>query len=76
MIKTQYTISDENRIKPGIGESTRVLLRRVPDIILLRDRHDNAVVHLKVLAAEKQVPLVYQEDLAYRAVALIKDVTV
>jgi hypothetical protein len=76
MIKSQYTISDENRIKPGIGESTRVLLRRVPDIILLRACDDNAVAHLKILAAEKQVSVVYQADLTYRAVALIKDVTV
>ncbi len=74
-IKAHYGISDENRIKPGIGESTRVLLRRVPDIILLRDESDNAVAHLKVLAAEKQVSLVYQADLPYQAVALIKDVT-
>ena len=73
--KAQYQISDENRIKPGIGESTRVLLRRVPDIILLRDQHDPAVAHLNVLATEKQVPLVYQADLPYCAVALIKDVT-
>ncbi|NOQ17501.1 MAG: hypothetical protein GQ581_10620 [Methyloprofundus sp.] len=75
IIKDQYHISDENRIKPGIGESTRVLLRRVPDIILLRDPDDNAVAHLKVLAAEKQVLLVHQADLPYQAVALIKDVT-
>ncbi len=74
-IKEQYGISDANRIKPGIGEATRVLLRRVPDIILLRDELDNAVAHLKVLAAEKHVPLIYQTDLPYRAVALIKDVT-
>jgi len=71
----QYNISDANRIKPGIGESTRVLLRRVPDIILLRDKQDSAVAHLQALAAEKQVRCLYQEDLPYRAVALIKDVT-
>lgn len=71
----QYQISDANRIKPGIGESTRVLLRRVPDIILLRDKQDSAVTHLQALAAEKQVRCVYQADLPYRAVALIKDVT-
>jgi len=74
-IKNQYQISDENRIKPGVGEATRVLLRRVPDLVLLRDKSDVAVAHLRVLAKEKQVAIVYQPDLAYRAVSLIKDVS-
>ncbi len=75
-IKNKYHISNENRIKPGIGESTRVLLRRVPDLIILRDRYDSSVTHLKVLAKEKQVTINYQADLPYRAVALIKDLTI
>ncbi len=74
-MKAAYHISDENRIKPGIGESTRVLLRRVPDIILLRNTNDVAIRHLQRLATEKHVPLCYQADLPYRAVALIKDVS-
>ena len=73
--KSNYQISHENRIKPGIGESTRVLLRRVPDIILLKDKQDKAVAHLQALALEKHVAIIYQADLPYRAVALIKDVT-
>ncbi|MDF1582232.1 MAG: cysteine protease StiP family protein [Methyloprofundus sp.] len=74
-LKQQYQISDENRIKPGIGEATRVLLRRVPDLVLLRDKDDAAVVHLSILAKEKQVTVQYQADLPYRAVSLIKDVS-
>ncbi len=74
-IKQQYQVSDENRIKPGIGEATRVLLRRVPDLVLLRDKDDAAVEHLSILAKEKQVTVLYQADLPYRAVSLIKDVS-
>jgi hypothetical protein len=74
-IKQEYKVSDENRIKPGIGEATRVLLRRVPDLVLLRDKDDAAVVHLSILAKEKQVAVLYQADLPYRAVSLIKDVS-
>ncbi|MCF7970226.1 MAG: cysteine protease StiP family protein [Methylococcaceae bacterium] len=74
-IKQQYKISDENKIKPGIGEATRVLLRRVPDLVLLRDKDDMAVAHLSILAKEKQVTVLYQADLPYRAVSLIKDVS-
>jgi len=74
-LKQQHQISDENRIKPGIGEATRVLLRRVPDLVLLRDKDDAAVAHLSILAKEKQVTVLYQADLPYRAVSLIKDVS-
>lgn len=32
-----YKISDVNLIKPGVGETTKVLLRRVPWMILVND---------------------------------------
>lgn len=73
-IKREYGVTDENRVKPGIGEATRVLLRRVPDLLLLRDENDSAVTHLKVLAKEKQVSITYDKTLPYRAVSLIKEV--
>ncbi len=74
-VKQRYGVTDKNRVKPGVGEATRVLLRRVPDLLLLRDEQDLAVAHLKVLAQEKQVPIIYEKNLPYRAVSLIKEVT-
>lgn len=74
-IRRDHGVMDENRVKPGVGEATRVLLRRVPDLLLLRDEHDLAIAHLKVLAQEKHVPIVYDANLPYRAVSLIKEVT-
>jgi len=74
-MRRDYGVVDENRVKPGVGEATRVLLRRVPDVLLLRDRQDSAVAHLQVLAQEKQVAIVYDKNLPYRAVSLIKEVT-
>ena len=74
-VKRDYGVVDENRVKPGIGEATRVLLRRIPDLLLLRDENDIAVAHLKVLAVEKQVSIIVDNDLPYRAVSLIKEVS-
>ena len=74
-VKRDYGIVDKNRIKPGIGEATRVLLRRIPDLLLLRDEQDIATAHLKTLAQEKNVPVIYTANLPYRAVSLIKEVT-
>ena len=59
-------------IKPGIGEATRVLLRRVPRLLVLRDPDAPDVAHLNVLATEKSVPLIVDADLPYQAVSLIQ----
>jgi hypothetical protein len=68
----QHRVTDVNLIKPGIGEATRVLLRRVPRLLLLRDPDAPDVAHLKVLATEKSVPLTVDADLPYQAVSLIQ----
>lgn len=68
----RYGIDDVNLIKPGIGEATRVLLRRVPRAVVLREPDAPEVAHLKVLAAEKDVPIAIDLDLPYRAVSLIR----
>jgi hypothetical protein len=45
-------VSDVNRIKPGIAEATRALLRRVPDRLFLADATDPDLDHLRRLATE------------------------
>lgn len=50
-----YDIADRNRIKPGLAESTRALLRRVPYRLLVRDRADPAVRSLMHLADQRGV---------------------
>lgn len=69
-----HGIHDANLVKPGIGEATRVLLRRVPDLLLVRDRAAEEVRHLLVLADEKSVPVREMPDLSYKAVSLIRRV--
>jgi hypothetical protein len=73
-IMEKYSISDINRIKPGIAEATRVLLRRVPDQLLIRSLEDENVAHLKRLAYEKNIPVTEVKDMPFGACALIKDV--
>lgn len=63
---------DRNRIKPGIGEATRALLRRVPERLFVRDRHARDVRHLMSLAAERGVAVEVDPDLPYGACAVIK----
>ena len=73
-IMQKYAIHQVNFVKPGIGEATRVMLRRVPQLLLLRNQHAAAVQHLCRLATEKNVPIAIDAHLPYQAVALIKDI--
>ncbi|MEC5163057.1 MULTISPECIES: cysteine protease StiP family protein [unclassified Janthinobacterium] len=68
----RYGIDDVNLVKPGIGEATRVLLRRVPQRLIVRDADAPDVAHLCLLAAEKSIPLTIDATLPYQAAALIR----
>jgi hypothetical protein len=73
-LRARFGIADENFIKPGIGEATRVLLRRVPEQVIVRDGQAPDVAHLLQLAHEKQVRWTTEPALPYRAVSLIKGI--
>jgi hypothetical protein len=68
----QHGIHDVNLVKPGIGEATRVLLRRKPRLLIVRDADAPEVAHLLLLAQEKNVPLMVDRALPYHAVSLIR----
>lgn len=67
-----YAVTDLNRIKPGIAEATRAILRRVPDLLLVRDRADPEIQHMLHLAAESGVAVEERDLDAYRAATIIK----
>ena len=68
-IAGHFGITDVNMVKPGIGETTRVLLRRVPWRVLVAEgcREDPALHHLLTLAKEKKVPVEYYPLRHYKA---------
>ncbi|MDD5319879.1 MAG: tellurite-like stress resistance cysteine protease StiP [Methylococcales bacterium] len=70
----RYGISHHNYIKPGIGEATRVLLRREAQLLLLQDLDSEATRHLRWLAESRSIPVAVITELPYRAVALIKEI--
>ncbi len=68
-----HDIADRNRIKPGIAEATRALLRRLPDRLLVRDEGDPDVRHLLLLAGESGLEVGrLPRDTRYRAVTIIR----
>jgi hypothetical protein len=72
-ISGRYGISQYNYIKPGIGEATRVLLRREARVLLLQDSDCEATRHLRWLAESRSIPIDIFPDLPYQAVALINE---
>lgn len=75
-IAAQFDIGDINFIKPGIGETTRVLLRRVPWKVLIQQesKSDEALNHIYRLAEEKGVPVAYYPLQHYKACGIIKKI--
>ncbi|SJM95772.1 cysteine protease StiP domain-containing protein [Crenothrix polyspora] len=73
-ITERYGVRHHNYIKPGIGEATRVLLRRKARLLLLRESHNTATQHLRWLAQTKSIPVDVRSDLPYQAAALIQEV--
>ncbi|MER5543079.1 phosphoribosyltransferase [Streptomyces sp. NPDC002589] len=70
-ISEEYGIHDVNLVKPGVGETTRVLLRRVPWKILARKGAGADLDHVRLLAEQRGVPVVEVGELPYTCVGLI-----
>ena len=73
-IAAEHGITDVNLVKPGVGETTRVLLRRVPWQVLVRPDRAEDLRHVVALAQARGVPLVEVPDLPYSCVGLIRPV--
>jgi adenine/guanine phosphoribosyltransferase-like PRPP-binding protein len=71
-VSREQGIGDVNLVKPGVGETTRVLLRRVPWKVLVAADADPAdLVHIRHLAAERGVPVESVRGLPYSCMGLI-----
>lgn len=73
-IAKEFNIDDLNLIKPSLGEATRVLLRRKPWKLLIKDLHHPKVKHLLLLAKEKEVEIVHYPSMNYLACGIIKKI--
>nr|WP_269777953.1 cysteine protease StiP family protein [Tepiditoga spiralis] len=71
-IEKEFKVTNRNFIKPGIGETTRVLLRRIPDIILVNNYKDEDLEHIFILAKEKKVKVIEYPLRGYKCCGIIK----
>jgi hypothetical protein len=72
-IANRFEVDNLNRIKPGIAEATRAILRRMPERVFVSSTNDpdlNAILHL---ADKTGVEIEVNPNIApYRAVTLIR----
>lgn len=72
-IMRDHSVTDVNRVKPGIAEATRAILRRVPDAVHVRDLDDVDTLHVVHLARDAGIPIgTLPNDCPYRAVTVIR----
>jgi len=71
-IQRDYGIDDVNLVKPGVGETSRVLLRRVPWKILVDDPANPNLAPILLLAADRGVPVETYPGLTYSCCGIIK----
>lgn len=69
----EYGVDDINLIKPGLGETSRVLLRRVPDLVLVsKSAKPEELEIILELAKERNVPVKEVDMKHYKACGIIK----
>ncbi len=73
LIQEKFGIDNQNFIKPGVGETTRVLLRRVPWKILVNPNFPNDLTHILLLAKERNVAVEEFTEMSYSCCGIIKE---
>lgn len=72
LMLARHHLTDRNRIKLGIGETVRVLLRRMPHVIWLGSQANPSDADLiRRLASLRDVPVNTDESLPFDAIAVI-----
>jgi hypothetical protein len=66
-----YKISNRNYFKPGLGETTRMLIRRNPDYIIINEHYLSSLEHILLLSNLKNIKILVQNDMPVPCVGII-----
>ncbi|MBP3916046.1 cysteine protease StiP domain-containing protein [Clostridium sp.] len=72
-IRELYDVNNINNIKLSVGESARVLLRRDPRVVLVKNKSDKNIEHILKLAEEKGVKIIEYKDSDYNCISIINE---
>jgi hypothetical protein len=71
-LQAEFGLPDWHLVKPSVGETTRVLLRRLPWKVLVRPDRRDALRHVLMLAEARGVPVIDHADMPYSCVGLVQ----
>jgi hypothetical protein len=71
-LQARFDLPSIHLVKPGVGEATRVLIRRLPWKLLIHPDRSDQFAHLLVLAEERGVPVEEYRDMSYSCVGLVR----
>lgn len=71
-LQVELGLPSVNLVKPGVGETTRVLLRRVPWRVVVAPGREQDLRHVRLLAEDRGVPVVEDPSLPYSCVGIIR----
>ena len=75
-IAKAFDLTDISKIKPGVGETTRVLLRRIPYCVLIRKGENiQNFPHIQRLCEEKNIPIKEFPLQTYQVCGIIKSLS-
>ncbi|MDM8528643.1 tellurite-like stress resistance cysteine protease StiP [Anaerolineales bacterium HSG24] len=69
-LATEYQTS-YLKIKPGLGEAIRVLLRRMSQVLLVQNKNSPDIEPFLTIAAEKNVPIKERKEMPYQATCIV-----
>lgn len=71
-LQEEFALPNWHLVKPSVGETTRVLLRRLPWKVLVRPDRREALAHVLLLAEARGVPVVDYPDMPYSCIGLVQ----
>jgi hypothetical protein len=71
-VQAEFGLPSQHLVKPGAGEATRVLLRRLPWLVLVRPDCRAMLEHLLLLAKERGVEVMDYPDMPYSCIGLVR----
>ena len=69
---TEYKITDQNKIKLSIGETSRALIRRIPKLILVKDKTNSNLKFILEMAKEKNIEVKETNTFDYECIGILK----
>ena len=70
-IAKEFNVEDEDKIKLSIGEASRMLLRKEPRLLLVKDFKNPDLSHIIEMANDKNIKMISYDKTDYECIAII-----